>query len=452
MTPAAKSDLAWFRGGWFDSQTVLWKNVAEGNVVEQGAVTEGQPSAGGSVYLPLKLAAGEERTVRLLLAWYAPYSTIRQGHPAVTDGVRLDPREDFYRPWYAARFAGIEDVVAHWTKESGRLRQATADFTNAFYDTTLPAEVIDAVAANLTILKTPTVLREKSGKMWAWEGTGDEVGSCPGTCTHVWNYAQAVAHLFPALERGLRETEFLLSQNDAGHQNFRSALPLGPTHHTFHAAADGQLGGIIKIYRDWRISGDTEWLQGLWPRVRQSLDFCIESWDPEHRGALFEPHHNTYDIEFWGPNGMCTSFYLAALRAAGVMGQALGEDASFYEKLAASGREFMEAELFNGEYFIQKIQWKGLRVSDPVEGSKVGINMNYSSEAKALLEKEGPKYQYGDGCLSDGVLGEWMAWSAGLEAVVDPKKNRKSCRRGLSLQLSPRSLRSRQSSASGLCL
>lgn len=420
--PAAQADLAWFRGGWFDSLTVLWKTISEGRVRVQPEITQGDPSPGGSIYLPLRLAPGEKRTVRLLLAWYSPYSKIREGHSAPVEGVALDAAKDFHRPWYATRFAGIAEVITYWSKECGHLRQATADFTNAFYDSTLPPEVIDAVAANLTILKSPTVLRETGGRLWAWEGTGDEVGSCHGTCTHVWNYAQALPHLFPALERGLRETEFFLSQDERGHQNFRSALPLGPTSHAFPAAADGQLGGLIKVYRDWRISGDTAWLGRLWPKVRQSLDFCIETWDPEHRGTLVEPHHNTYDIEFWGPDGMCTSFYLAALHAATLMGQALGEDVSFYEKLLAGGKDYLEEDLFNGEYFIQKVQWKELRASDPVEASKIGISTTYSPEAKALLESEGPKYQYGDGCLSDGVLGEWMAWTAGLPPVADVQK------------------------------
>lgn len=420
--PAAKADLAWFRGGWFDSQSILWKNIAEGRVIEQPAFGEGAPSDGGSVYLPLELKPGEEKTVRLLLAWYVPYSTVRQDWARPEEIPALDLKNDYYRPWYSSKFAGIDAVVDYWTKENARLRAATAAFTDAFYDTTLPPEVIDAIAANLTILKSPTVLREYGGKMWAWEGSCDESGSCHGTCTHVWNYAQAVPHLFPGLERGLREIEFTLSQDERGHQNFRANVPLRPAAHKFHAAADGQLGGIIKVYREWRISGDTAWLRGLWPKVRQSLDYCIAAWDPDHRGALFEPHHNTYDIEFWGADGMCTSFYLAALRAASVMGRALGDDVSLYEKLAAAGKAWVEQELFNGEYFIQKIEWKGLHAPDPVEGSKVGINMNYSPEARALLEKEGPKYQYGEGCLSDGILGEWMAWTAGLEPVLDPPK------------------------------
>ena len=43
---------------------------------------------------------------------------------------------------------------------------------------------------------------------------------------------------------------------------------------------------------------------------------------------LKEPHHNTYDIEFWGADGMCSSFYLGALAAMRRMGKALGQDVS----------------------------------------------------------------------------------------------------------------------------
>jgi uncharacterized protein YqkB len=54
-----------------------------------------------------------------------------------------------------------------------------------------------------------------------------------------------------------------------------------------------------------------------------------------------------------------------------------------------------------------------------VELSKNAWNSNYSEEAKILLENEGPKYQYGNGCLSDGVLGFWIAHMCGLENLMD---------------------------------
>ena len=157
-------------------------------------------------------------------------------------------------------------------------------------------------------------MRQYDGRLWSFEGCGDGWGCCHGSCTHVWNYAQAIPHLFPALERSLRHTEFCENQNTEGHQNFRATLPIHPVSHEFHSAADGQLGGIMKVYRDWRISGDNEWMKKMYPMVKVSMDYCISTWDPRHKGVIEEPHHNTYDIEFWGPDGMHVSFYLGALQ------------------------------------------------------------------------------------------------------------------------------------------
>ncbi|MBI3981425.1 MAG: hypothetical protein HY337_00825, partial [Gemmatimonadetes bacterium] len=148
------------------------------------------------------------------------------------------------------------------------------------------------------------------------------------------------------------------------------------------------------------------------------------TWDPEHRGWLEEPHHNTYDIEFWGPDGMCTSFYLGALQAAVLMGRALGEDVSRYSALLEQGTRRTEMELFNGEYFYQKVEWRNLRASRTDDPRNLFGLATYSPEARALLEREGPKYQYGTGCLSDGVLGSWIALVCGVGQVLDEVKVR----------------------------
>ncbi|MBW6534917.1 MAG: hypothetical protein K0B11_07910 [Mariniphaga sp.] len=432
--PGAVVDLCWFRGGWFDSRTVIWKDLSEFTFREDTTTLN---SPGASLYVPFKLKPGEEKTIRLMMAWYAPHSMLRAGLGPVSqeqlekdlatcppgDGCCADLSHIYYEPWYSGRFKNIDEVVNFWTQNYNDFKSKTTLFSDAFYSSDLPPEVIEAVAANLTILKSPTVLRQKDGKLWAWEGCHEDSGCCYGSCTHVWNYAQAIPHLFPALERTLRETEFFASQNEEGHQNFRSSLPILPvTSHGFHAAADGQLGGIMKMYRDWRISGDTDWMKSLYPSVKQSLDYCIATWDPKEKGILEEPHHNTYDIEFWGPNGMCTSFYLGALAAIIEMGETAGDEVSKYKNLLTKGKLYLENELFNGEYFIQKITIEGLEAADPVEASKVGINMNYSPEAIELLQKEGPKYQYGNGCLSDGILGAWIGKVCGLEDFVEPGK------------------------------
>ncbi len=414
--PEVKVNHAWFRGGWWDGLTMAWQEIAAGGAIERAPVTEGGAPPGATLSVPFALEPGAEKTIVLRLAWYVARTNLRigrdpKGAPAV---------EGTYRPWYSKRFASVDEVTDYWRQNYDKLRANTRRFSECFHDSTLPPEAVEAVAANLTILKSPTVLRQADGRLWAWEGCADNNGCCHGSCTHVWNYAQAIPHLFPTLERTLRETEFGPSQDSHGHQTFRSALPIRPVEADFHAAADGQLGGILKIHREWRISGDTEWLRRLWPRVRQSLDYCIQTWDPSRKGWVEEPHHNTYDIEFWGPDGMCTSFYLAALKAATRMGAALQDDVSGYAELLAKGIRRMEDELFDGEYFIQKIEWKNLKAADPTAmKSMVG---QYSPEARALLAKEGPKYQYGTGCLADGVLGCWLAAMCGIDEVVDSEK------------------------------
>ncbi|HWA84954.1 MAG TPA: GH116 family glycosyl hydrolase [Opitutus sp.] len=420
--PAVKVNHAWFRGGWWDPLTMAWNDVASGACIERPPVTDGGPTSGASLFVPFRLEPGASKTIALRLCWFVPRTNLRRGAQGSGNDDTGDPQQPAYEPWYAERFADIDAVAAFWSERYQELREKSAGFANAFYDSTLPPEIIEAVAANLAILKSPTVLRQRDGRMWAWEGCGDDWGCCHGSCTHVWNYAQAVAHLFPSLERTLRETEFGPNQDEHGHQQFRAALPISPVPATFYAAADGQLGGIMKMHRDWRISGDTAWLRRWWPKVRQSLDYCIATWDPGHKGWVEEPHHNTYDIEFWGPDGMCTSIYLGALSAAVKMGRALGDDVGRYEELLARGRRRAEAELFNGEYFFQKIEWKNLRAGDPTK--MTGMVNNYSPEARALLEKEGPKYQYGTGCLSDGVLGAWYALVCGVGQVLDPQKIR----------------------------
>ncbi|MDX2432297.1 MAG: GH116 family glycosyl hydrolase [Bacteroides sp.] len=425
----AEVDYRWFRGGWYDAPTQLWNDIENLNMPSDTASEE---STGASLYIPLKLAAGESSTLHLLFSWHVPHSTLISG-TSLSDlvGPECDPStgccsseftDQFYEPWYSGKFKDIIELNSYWTDQYNKLKEKTRLFTSTFFASDLPPEVLDAVSANLSILKSPTVLRQKDGDLWAYEGCFDkESGCCAGSCTHVWNYAQAIPHLFPRLERTLRETEFLVSQDERGHQNFRSAIPIQPTDHAWHAAADGQLGGIIKVYRDWRISGDTEWLLSLWPSVKSSFDFCSASWDPLGKGILEEPHHNTYDIEFWGPDGMCSSIYLGACKAMEEMALALEKDPAPYVALLKKGSKFMEEELFNSEYFYQLTQWEGLQTPPP-DTEHVSWNINYSEEAREILKKEGPKYQYGTGCLSDGIIGSWFGAVGGLPSFLDQAK------------------------------
>ena len=421
--PNAKVNPAWMRG--VDTRQLVWRDIEAGASYSRDPLRD-DSSPGASVFVPFSVAPGEARTISLRFAWYAPKSNLFKPADIPSDSnvvhcsvVGCTPVAGTYQPWYAGRFSSIEKLIDYWQSNYQPLRQAAEEFSRALYDTTLPPEVMEAVASNLAILKSPTVLRQTDGRLWGWEGTRETQGSCYGSSTHVWNYAQAIAHLFPELERSLRETEFGSNQNDEGHQFCRAAIPIRPLNepNALPDAADGQLGGIIKFYRDWRISGDMAWLRRWWPKIRACLDYCIRTWDPERRGVIEEPHINTYDIGFWGADSMCTSLYLSALKAATLMGQALGDNIETYSTLLSESSQQME-QLFNGEYFFQKTKWQNLRAPYP----RVDDDSPEYPEFLELAKKEGPPYQYGQGCLSDGVLGEWLSLMCGVGALLDSRK------------------------------
>ena len=418
----------WFRGGWWDTLTMVWNDISKGEYCA-GSLDDNS-SPGGSVAVPFTLKSGESKTITLNTCWYVGETDVRAGSTLENEDKEVSGK---HKPWYSGQFPDVLAVGEYYKNNLGLLKSETKKFSDCFYDSTLPDEVLEAVSANLSILKSPTVLRQPDGSLWCWEGCSDECGCCHGSCTHVWNYAQAIPHLFPDLERSLRETEFFVSQEstqdcgcsgsdccggnkNAGHQTFRASLPIREPDHNYHAASDGQLGGIMKTFREWRISGDDNWLKNLWGKVKESLDYCINTWDKKREGVLKEPHHNTYDIEFWGADGMCSSFYLGALKAASIMADYLGDKDAYikYKYLYENGRKYLETELYNGEYFIQKAEWKTLEAELYVDRE--------TPEARALCEIEGPKYQYGSGCISDGVLGAWIAQVCGVGEILDPEK------------------------------
>ena len=270
----------WFRGGWFDSISALWREVSTGQFQPNNGSNsiDKHGRNGGSIMLKGGLKANEKITFPILITWYFPNCHYSHGRAngGANDGENTE-RKPNWRPWYVSQWKDAQDVADYVIEYYKDLRSRTLSFCDALFSSTLPSYVLEAVSANLAILKSPTVLRQENGNMWAWEGCFSSHGCCHGSCTHVWNYAQAFPHLFPALERTLREQELQRSMDVKGHVTFRSALPDGPTRHTFHAASDGQLGGIMKVYRDWQICGDDLWLKKMYPLVKRSIDYCIKN-------------------------------------------------------------------------------------------------------------------------------------------------------------------------------
>jgi uncharacterized protein (DUF608 family) len=303
------------------------------------------------------------------------------------------------RNHYATLWPDAWAAAAHLHRELPALEAATDAFVEALYGGTLDPVLADAVGANIAaarsttcfVLESPNPVLGEGPVFAAWEGSFDHGGSCEGTCTHVWSYAQTVAWLFPSLERSARRPEFLLETDDAGAQKFRGNRIFGSAPWFIGPAVDGQLGTLLRLHREWRFSGDDAFLRELWPAAVRALDYATREWDRDGDGLLDGELHNTYDIEFHGIDPLANGVYLAALRAGSRMAAHLGETerARSWATRADHVAGAMDDVLFTGEYYRQVI--------DDVDVHR---------------------YQYGDGVLSDQLLGQFHAWVNGLGTLL----------------------------------
>jgi len=424
--PDVDHQTCWFRGGWYDAFHKFWNAFSTTGTLPERTYDTPSPEGNadvGSIVLKAELEPGEQAVLPVTISWYIP-TFVKYWGESTCDCEGCAPERPTWTNYYATLFgdgpgtqAGAWQVAEYAAAHADRLYAESKLFHNALFETTVPPYVLDAAASQMSTLKTTTCIRLEDGTFYAFEGCHPGAGCCEGSCTHVWNYAQALAFLFPALERSMRTADYTHNMDEDGRMGFRLQLPPGSSIWRFHAAADGQMGGLIKLYRDWKLCGDDEWLRTLWPRARRALAYAWKVWDVDRDGVMEGVQHNTYDIEFWGPNTMMGSFYLGALRAAEEMARYLG-DAAFADECRAlyeQGRRKMDAELFNGEYYVQKVNPQAYKLSPHRLEESMGGQI-----------PDAPKYQYGEGCLSDQLLGQWLARIVDLGYLFEPEHVRQA--------------------------
>jgi non-lysosomal glucosylceramidase len=396
----------WPAGRWWDGPLFFWDDFSSDG--ELGPEPQ-HPSPVGAVCLKREIPAGQESEYVFLLSWHFPNRTPQRcgwtapkGHEQTVIG-----------NWYTTRFADAWSVAEYSVSHLASLEDRTERFLATIRNTTLPGAVKEAAMANLSTLVTTTCFRTADGEFHAFEGSNDHVGCCFGNCTHVWNYETATAHLFPSLSHSLRRSAFGYSMDERGGMYFRQLLPDGIQRYGF-IAADGQMGQIMKVYMDWQLSGDRQFLEEFWPKVKRAISFAWipGGWDENRDGVMEGVQHNTYDVEFYGPNPLCGVYYLGALRAAEEMARAVNEEqiAAEYLHLFEKGKAWIDANLFNGSYYVQKIEGR------PADAIAHGLRGGMGAD-----DPKKPQYQVGTGCLADQLLAQYLADVAGLGPLLDPK-------------------------------
>lgn len=413
----------WVTSYWPDGARLFWNDLADDGMLEpeprltledrprglfaeldadgaDATLTEEQMMAKlprirtGSLGIVHTLEPGESRDFEFVLAWSFPNRRCGwHGH------IIFDDPEGVVRNRYATLWPDAWSAAAHLHQNLPALESATNNFVDALYGGSIDPVISDAAGANIAALRSTTCFVLESpnpdlgdGPVFAaWEGSFDHGGSCEGTCTHVWSYAQTAAWLFPSLERSARRTEYLLETDAEGAQKFRGNRVFGGPSWFMGPAVDGQLGTLLRLHREWRFSGDDAFLAELWPDASRALEYAIRAWDRDGDALLDGELHNTYDIEFHGIEPLANGMYLAALRAGARIAEHLGETDRSQTWSAQADRvaETMDRVLWNGEYYRQVIE-----------------------------DLDEHRYQYGDGVLSDQLLGQFHAYLGGLGPLL----------------------------------
>ena len=348
----------------------------------------------GAVGSRFRLAAGESKDIVFLLTWYFPNRPSYFYGDDVTNIIPNDWNEalpfkgtTILGNMYANWFSDSRDVAVWLKGNLARLSAATHNFHDTYYEnTTLPYWLKQRIMMPVSTLATETCQWWANDKFWAWEG----VGSCVGTCTHVWNYEQALARLFPELERNIRErTDFSTSFQQDGSVLARNGWG--------DVLIDGHAGAILKAYREHLYSSDGLFLSRTWPRIKKAVEYLIVQDDNED-GLIERQQANTYDIAFFGANTYVGGLYLAALKAGARMADVMGDTVSRdrWMHIFTKGSKNTVQRLWNGHYFRQDVDLAAH-----------------------------PNYQYANGCLSDQLFGQTWSDLLGL-GYIYPGSNVKT--------------------------
>ena len=343
-------------------------------VAEPTAKSFGQKLV-GSLVRKFKLAPGESVQVRFLLTWFMP-------------NLKMDrlPSGRFY----AAHFDSARAVADYVAKNFSRLVSGTRLWHDTWYDCTLPYWFLDRTFLNISTLATATCYRFGNGRFYSWEG----VGCCEGTCGHVWHYAQAVARVFPELERMLREqVDFGLALQPDGAIHFRAEFNNIP-------AIDGQAGVILRSLREHQMSPDAEFLKRNWPAIRKATEWLIAK-DGDGDGLIESNQHNTLDTDWYGKVAWLSGLYLAALSAAETMALDVGDRGFAVQcrTILETGQKNLVAQLFDNDCFMNKV--------DPHHLDAINS---------------------GTGCEIDQVMGQSWAFQVGLPRVLPERETHAALR------------------------
>lgn len=337
--------------------------------------------------------------------WYFPnaYGAIHDrdglgpGQPLGADYVRGLKRTKRVGHYYENFFGDIEEVADYTVAEREDLYNRSQHFLSGMYATTAPPFVLDQVNAQLNTFITSSTLT-KAGKFGIREGLTPSKAWGPNVTADVSLYGSAmILGLFPELQKTMmRLHRNLQTENGSIHHGLGHDLDY-TQNGTFgvNHRVDLTPNYIQMVLRDYLWTNDKAYLEEMWPSVKKGVDYVLRELD--HDGDQMPDMHGimcSYDnFPMYGLAAYLLSQWIAATELASIAAADMGEKqwSDKCKAIARQGRAMMEKHLWNGRYFRLSNDYRGDKGKD-------------------------------EGCLTDQMVGQWVAHTAGLGRFWDKEK------------------------------
>ncbi|MEQ8704956.1 MAG: GH116 family glycosyl hydrolase [Phaeodactylibacter sp.] len=362
-----------------------------------------------SIAVSRTLQAEAEMEGQFFMNWYFPnaYGAIhdrdklgpdRPLKQRYTNGLKPTKRIGHY---YENFFAGYRALADYCIEQKTDLRQRTRHFMEGMYATTTDLYILDQVNSHFNTFITSATLT-KNGSFGIREGLTPSKSWGPNITADVSLYGSVmITGLFPELAKTMMRL----------HRNLQTKE--GSIHHGLGYDLDYTQNGtfgvnhrvdltpnyIQMVLRDYLWTNDKAYLEEMWPSVKKGIDYVLRELDQD--GDQMPDMHGimcSYDnFPMYGLAAYLQSQWVAAMSLAGIAAADMGEAqlAKKYREIADRGKQLMEDYLWNGSYFRLANDYHGEKGKD-------------------------------EGCLTDQLIGQWVAHTAGLGRFWDKGKIRKA--------------------------
>jgi uncharacterized protein (DUF608 family) len=303
--------------------------------------------------------------------------------------------------YYQNYFSGIDSIASYFSANQTDLTGRSHQFVDDMYSSSLDQYVLDQVNSNLNTFVTSSTLT-KSGQFGIREGMTSSQPWGPNSTLDVALYGSPmIVALYPELQKSMMREHSQLQTPD-GEVNHGLGFDLDFNQNGTWGVFDRVdlvPNYIQMVLRDYMYTNDKSYIKEMWPTVKLGIEYILTKRDkdcdqmPDMTGVMC-----SYDnFPMYGLASYIQSQWIAALTMASKVATDLGDKelAKKYQAIATKGSQLMESKIWNGSYYNLSNDYLG----------KKGID---------------------NGCLTDQLMGQWVAHNAGMGYIFDKEHVQKS--------------------------